>query len=141
MGALEGPNILVLKITYSAILLGSFTGLGNAADKPLFHALVTSGWNEKTPVEFSVERDRRFVWRSGNAVRTGLIEPAALSALILHVAAAKPGPRANDVGTLQVTWRDGTGKQFHKVFYFPGQAPASGLVQEIEAVSKVHPDR
>src|SRR5450432_2061682 len=83
MGALEGPNNLVLKITYFGILC-VLTCLGDAADTPLFHALVTSGWNEKTPVEFSVERDRRFVWRSGDALRTGLIEPAALAALISH---------------------------------------------------------
>jgi hypothetical protein len=107
-----------------------------AAETPVFHSLVTSGWNEKSTVEFTVKANGTFVWRSGRLERRGSMEPAVLAELITHVQAAKPGPIANDVGTLQVTWHEKAGKPaFNKVFYFPGQMPASGLIQEIEAIA------
>ena len=108
---------------------------GAVVPVPQFHALVTSGWNEKPATEFTVARDGTFLWRSGPAERKGVVEPAKLAELIAHVEAAKPGPMANDAGMLQVTWRDKSGNPVNKLFCFPNRMPASGLADEIDALA------
>ncbi|MCU1258015.1 MAG: hypothetical protein JWO80_900 [Bryobacterales bacterium] len=121
------------------LILSAPTFRASSAPAPVFRAVVTSGWNEKPPVEFIVEPDRTFVWRSGSEERKGSIGNDALAALIRHVQAAQPGPAANDVGTLQVTWREKSGAKVSKVFYFPGNPPASELLKEIDALAAPKP--
>ncbi len=116
------------------LLLAVLLPLG-AAEKPIFHAFVTSGWNEKPDTEFTIRPDRTFVWRSGKERSTGTLPPAAIRALILHIEAAKPGPAANDVGTLQLSWQGKAGQPVSKLFYFPRRAPASELIQEIQTIA------
>lgn len=107
-----------------------------AAENPLLHALITSGWNEKPTIEFTVQPNRTFVWRSGPTDFKGSLKPEVLAELISHIQAAKPGPAANDAGTLQVTWREKSGAAISKVFYFPGRMPASALIQEIRTIAE-----
>jgi hypothetical protein len=118
------------------ILLFGFAMAVAADEAPVFRAVVTSGWNERPGVEFIVQPDRTFVWRSGSVERKGSVSGDALAGLVEHVRAAKPGPAANDAGMLQVTWREKSGKTASKVFYFPGSPPASEIVKEIEGISR-----
>lgn len=113
--------------------------LASSTPAPVFRAVATSGWNEKPPVEFVVEPDRTFLWRSGSEERRGVIGSDALAALIQHVRAAQPGPAANDAGMLQITWREKSGAKGSKVFYFPGNPPASDLLKEIDALAGSKP--
>ncbi len=109
-----------------------FAFLLAAPPLPLFQAVVTSGWNEKTPTEFTVAENGVFRWRSGTVEHHGKIPRAVVAVLIDHVKAAKPGTIANDAGELHVLWRDRDGKLQRRTFSFPAIAPASTLISEME---------